>query len=70
MTLVTDTAGITARMTPLFDVKPGDHITQGWKPWPVVAHVERSGGEARMIFADGHAGQWLPHDTPVPVLVP
>ena len=54
-----DSAGIGLRWTRLAEVKPGDTILGGWRPFPVVQSIEtREDGSMRLIFSDTHWGPW------------
>lgn len=61
-----DSAGNAAVNVPVEDIQPGTAIYGGFKPHPVVASIEHSGGvECRMVFEDGRRGGWITRGAPV-----
>lgn len=63
----TDSAGVTARYTPMQEIEEGEVVVSGWRPYLVVERVEIQGGHARMHFRGGHVGGWDERDALVPV---
>jgi hypothetical protein len=57
--IITDSAGTQARMIAAGELRSGDVIAQGWRPFLVVDRVERAFGRVRLHFTSGHIGGWI-----------
>lgn len=62
--VVTDSAGVTVRYTPIEDLRPGDVVILGWRT--TVGEVECDGDRCRVRWEDGGWDQWNPVGSPMP----
>lgn len=67
LNIVTDSAGITCRYTPIEKLRPGDVVIIGWRT--TVKRLECQAGRCRIVYEGDWIDQWNPIGTMIPVEV-